>query len=199
MPISVSWAPASPIVTAPTGMHVDEPDLLAAVPDMVGDDGAVGDRVGVGHREHRGVATQSRCCRTGFDVLGVLTARLTQVGVQIDEAGKQDLIGGVENVGVFGDGEVRADVGDLAVGGEHVDPVAFAVEPHPTNQHAHALIASCSAPTSKWNSTAIRTCTPLETCCSTADCVESATEKAISMPRTIGPGCSTTALPGSIA
>jgi hypothetical protein len=62
-------------------MHVDEPDLLAPVPDVVGDDGAVGDRVGVGHREHRGVAAQSRCGRTCFDVLGVLTARLSQVGV----------------------------------------------------------------------------------------------------------------------
>ena len=103
MPISVSCVPARPIVTAPTGMHVDEPDLLAAVPHVVGDDRAVGDRVGVGHREHRRVATQSRCGRAGFDVLGVLAARLAQVGVQVDEAGQQDLAGGVDDVGVVGD------------------------------------------------------------------------------------------------
>ena len=116
-------------------MHVDQPDLLAAVPDVVGDDGAVGDRVGVGHREHRGVAAQSRCSRTGFDVLGVLPAGFTQVGVQVDEAGKQDLIGGVEYVGVVGYGQVRADVRDLAIGGEYVDPVPFAVEPHSSDQN----------------------------------------------------------------
>ena len=117
-------------------VHVDEPDLLAAVPDMVGDDGAVGDRVGVGHREHRGVSPQSCCRRTGFDVLGVLTARLTQVGVQIDEAGKQDLVGGVENVGVVGYGQVRADVGDLAVGRQDVDPVPLAVAAAPLESRA---------------------------------------------------------------
>ena len=85
-------------------VDVDQPDLLAAVPDVVGDDWAVGDRVGVGHREHRGIATQSRCRRAGFDVLGVLAARLAQVGVQVDEAGQQDLAGGVDHVGIVGDG-----------------------------------------------------------------------------------------------
>ena len=39
----------------------------------------------------------------------------------------------------------------------------------------------------------------METCCSTADCGESATDDAISIPRSIGPGCSTTAWPGSSA
>ncbi len=86
MPISVSCAPARPIGHRADRVHVDQPDLLAAVPDVVGDDRAVGDRVGVGHREHRGVAAQSRCRRTGFDVLGVLAAGLAQVGVQVDEA-----------------------------------------------------------------------------------------------------------------
>ena len=62
-------------------MHVDEADLLATVPDVVGDDGAVGDGIGVGHREHRGVAAQRRRRRTGFDVLGIFAAGLTQVGV----------------------------------------------------------------------------------------------------------------------
>ena len=84
-------------------MHVDQPDLLAAVPDVIGHHRAVGHRVGVRHREHRGVAAQCRCCRTGFDVLGVLAARLTQVSVQVDEARQQDLIGRVDDVGVVGD------------------------------------------------------------------------------------------------
>ena len=125
-------------------VHVDQADLLTAMPDMVGDDGAVGHRIGVGHREHRGVAAQSRCRRAGFDVLGVLAARLTQVGVQVDEAGEQDLAGGVDGVGVFGDGQARADIGDLAVGNQHVDPVALAVQTHPSNHCRHAARHSCA-------------------------------------------------------
>ena len=201
MPISVSCLPCQPDGDRADRVHVDQADLLPAVPDVVGDDRAVGDRVGVGHREHRGVAAQSRCRRTGFDVLGVFAAGLAQVGVQVDEAGQQDLAAGVDDVGIVGIGEVGADLGDLAVVDQHVDAVALAVEPHPADQSsAHALIASrLRRPTSRWNSTAIRTCTPLETCCSTADCDESATEDAISMPRSIGPGCSTTALPASSA
>ena len=113
-------------------MHIDQADLLTAVPHVVGDHRAVGDRVGVGHREYRGVATQSRCGRTGFDVLGVFAAGFAQMGVQVDEAGQQDLAAGVEDVGVVGDRQVRADVGDLAVVDQHVDPVTLAVETHPT-------------------------------------------------------------------
>ncbi|CKT75507.1 Uncharacterised protein [Mycobacterium tuberculosis] len=183
------------------GVHVDQADLLAAVPDVVGDHRAVGHGVGVGHREHRGVAAQSGRGRTGFDVLGILAARLAQMGVQIDEPGQQHVSGGVNDIGRIGDRQIRSYLGDLAVIDEYVDPLPLAVGPHTTNQHAHAapsLPASC-APTSTWNSTAIRTWTPLETCCSTADCDESATEDVISMPRTIGPGCNTTAWPGSIA
>ena len=92
--------------------------------------------------------------------------------------------------------EPGADFGDLAVVDQDVDPLALAVG-------AHSPISTVTRPPpppdSMWNSTAIRTCTPLETCCSTADCEESATEDAISMPRTIGPGCSTTACSGNIA
>ena len=99
-----------------------------------------------------------------------------------------------------GIGKRRADLGDLAVVDQHVDPVALAVAAARRGSARSCRTASrCSAPTSTWNSTAIRTCTPLETCCSTADCDESATDEEISMPRSIGPGCSTTAWPGSIA
>src|SRR6476620_1250227 len=204
-------------------MHVDQADLLAAVPDVIGDDRAVGDRIGVGHREYGGVSAQSSCCRTGFDILGVFSSGLAQMGVQIDEAGQQDLAGGIDDIGIVGYGQPGADVRDLSVGHQDVDLVALSVAPHPSDQNgviaaprvrSHTLIASppraggppaweggtpCSAPTSRWNNTAIRTCTPLETCCSTADCDESATENAISIPRTIGPGCSTTACSASLA
>ena len=38
-------------------VNVDQADLLTAMPDMVGDNWAVGHRGGVGHRENRRVAT----------------------------------------------------------------------------------------------------------------------------------------------
>ncbi len=98
-------------------VHVDQADLLAAVPDVVGDHRAVGHRVGVGHREDGGVAAQSGGRRTGFDVLGVLAARLAQVRVQIDEPGQQDLAGRFDDLGVrLGRSDPGADLGDLTVG-----------------------------------------------------------------------------------
>src|SRR5581483_9203443 len=178
-------------------VHVDQTHLLAPLPDVVGDHRAVGDRVGVGHREHCGVSAQSGCSRTGFDVFRVFAARFTQVSVQVDKPRQQDLPGGVDHVGVFWNLKSRTDVDDLPVIDQYVDAIALAVAAHTADQHAHA--ATSCAPTKTWNSTAIRTCTPLETCCSTADCDESATEDSISMPRSIGPGCSTTAWPGSSA
>ena len=141
------------------GMDVDEADLLTAMPHVVGDHRTVGDGTGVGHREDRGVSTECRCGRAGFDVLGVLPARLPQVGVQVDEARQQDLSAGVDHLGVVGRRQVGADVADLTVGDEHVDRVALAVAAHTADQYRlrHALIASRSDPTNKWNSTAIRT------------------------------------------
>ena len=82
----------------PDRMHVDQADLLAAVPHVVGDHRAVCDRVGVGHRENCGETAQSRCGRAGFNVFGVFAARLAQMGVQVDEARQQDLAGGVDHV-----------------------------------------------------------------------------------------------------
>ena len=93
MPISASCLPSRPDGDGADRVHVDESDLLAAAPHVVGDDRAVGDRVGVGHREHRGVAAERGGGRTGFDVLGVLAAGFAQMGVQVDETGQQDLPG----------------------------------------------------------------------------------------------------------
>ena len=103
MPISVSSAPASPTVTAPTGCTSTRPTCWPRCQTWSVTTGLSATGVGVGHREHRGVAAQSRCGRTGFDVLGVFAARLAQVGVQVDESGQQHLTGGVDDVGVFGD------------------------------------------------------------------------------------------------
>ena len=124
-------------------VDVDESDLLAAVPHVVGDDRGVGDRVGVGHREHRGESAECCCRRTSFDVLGILSAGLAQVGVQVDEPRQQHLSRRVDDVGRVGDAPDRADCFDLAVGDQDVDGIALTVEPHVAD-HDHALIASSS-------------------------------------------------------
>ena len=81
---------------------VDEPGGAAEVEDPLGRLGGVGDRGGVGHGEHRGVAADRRGPRAGGDRLGVLAARLAQVGVQVDEPGQQDEAVGVDALGVRG-------------------------------------------------------------------------------------------------
>jgi hypothetical protein len=141
------------------GMHVDQTDLLPAVPDMVGDHRAVGDRIGVCHRENCRVPAQSRCCRAGFDIFGIFAAWLAQVGVQVHQSGQQHVISGINDVCGIGDRKTRADAGDLAVFDQYVDPLALAVQPDPAKQHAHAApsFPADSVPTSTWNNTAIRT------------------------------------------
>ncbi len=126
----------------PDRVHVDQPDLLAAVPHVVGDHRAVRHRRGVGHREDCREAAQSRCGRTCFDVFSVFAPGFAQMRVQVDKAGQQDLAGGVVDVGIVGDRQVGPDVGDLAVVHQHVDRVALAVGPYAPNHGAHALIAS---------------------------------------------------------
>ena len=141
-------------------MDVYQPDLPAALPYMVGDHRTVGDGIGVGHREHRGVAAESRCCGTGFDVLGVLPAGFAQMGVQVHQAGQQNLAWRVDHLGFCGARQSGADVGDLTVGDQHVDRITDSVKPGTPDEHhrrfAHTLTAA-SVPTSRWNRTAIRT------------------------------------------
>jgi uncharacterized Zn-binding protein involved in type VI secretion len=45
---------------------------------------------------HRGEAAERGRPGAGLDGLGVLAARLAQVGVQVDEAGQRDQAGGVD-------------------------------------------------------------------------------------------------------
>ena len=49
--------------------------------------GRVDGRLGVGHGHHRGVAAERAGPSAGLDGLGLLPARLAQVGVQVDEPG----------------------------------------------------------------------------------------------------------------
>ena len=72
----------------------------AEPPDLLHHPGRVSDRFGIGHRVHRGVATEGRGRGSGFDGFRVLAARLAQVGVQIDQAGQDDQPVGVEDLRV---------------------------------------------------------------------------------------------------
>ena len=136
------------------GMHVDQTDLLAALPDVVGDHRAVGDRIGVGHREYRGVATESRCRRTGLDILGILPAGFAKVRVQVHQARQQYLAGRVDHLGVATGSQCGADLGDLAVRHQNVDRITLPVQPDALDQNRlryrrrHTLTAS-SVPTSR--------------------------------------------------
>ena len=146
VPSSASCSPLRPTVTAPT-VHVHQPGFPPPAPHVLDHHRVVGDRVGVGHREHRGVAAQSRRHRAGLDGLGVLPARLPQVRVQVDEAGEHDGPAEVEQlVGVGVD--LRGDVGDQAVLHQQVHRVALAVRADLLQQHpAHA---GTSSPASRW-------------------------------------------------
>ena len=71
-------------------LHVAVAGLPAEPPDLLDDAGGVGDREGVGHGVHGGVAAAGGGPGAGEHGLGVLAAGLAQVGVQVDEAGQQD-------------------------------------------------------------------------------------------------------------
>ena len=72
----------------------------------------------------------------------VLEARLAQVNVEVDETGKHEKPGRVEDLG-FAGGEIRADPGDLPVFDEHVEnrvsPVSRIDDAPSPDQHAHAF------------------------------------------------------------
>ena len=101
-------------------LHVDQAGLAAQPPDLLDHAGGVGHRRGVRHRADRGVAAQRRRPRAGLDRLGVLPARLAQVGVQVDQAGQRDQSVGVDDLGALGGGADRADRGDHAVAQQQV-------------------------------------------------------------------------------
>ena len=89
VPSSAIRSPRRPDGDGADRMHVDEPDLGAAAAHVQRDDVGVDDRSGVGHREHGGEPAERRRGRARRDRLGLLAARLAQVGVQVDEPRQQ--------------------------------------------------------------------------------------------------------------
>lgn len=105
------------------GLHVAVAVLAAQAPDLLDDARGVGDREGVGHGEHRGVAAARGGPGAGQDGLGVLAARLAQMGVEVDQAGEQDLPVGLDHLGTLV-GEPGATESDFALPGGGRDGLA---------------------------------------------------------------------------
>ena len=80
-------------------LDVAVPGRPAQAPDLLDHPGGIGDRIGIGHGVHGGVAAERGRPGAGLDRLGVLAARLAQVRVQVDQAGQGDQAVGVEHLG----------------------------------------------------------------------------------------------------
>ena len=114
-PISASSTPLRPLVRAPIGKDIGVAGALGLQVDELGGGLAVDGRLGVGHAGHRRDAAGQRRGGAGGDGLVLLAARLAQVDVHVDQAGTDDLVGGV-------DGAVGVQVGPRA---EREDAVAL--------------------------------------------------------------------------
>ena len=81
----------------PAGAHLAETgrDRLAA--HELDDADRVLSGIGVRHRHDRRVPAERGRPRAGLDRLGLLVARLAQMGVEVDEAGAHDAPRGVEH------------------------------------------------------------------------------------------------------
>jgi len=88
-------------------LDVHQPGLTPEPPDLLDDAGGVGDRGGVGHREHGDITAQGRGGTPGGHRLGVLAARLAQVGVQIHQTRQGDQAGAVDYLRACGTGRAR--------------------------------------------------------------------------------------------
>ena len=88
--------PGKPLAHRTDRDHLGRAGRPAQRGQMRGGLGGVGDRVGVGHGQHRGVPAARRRPRTRGDGLGVLAPGLPQVGVQIDQAGQRHQPVGVQ-------------------------------------------------------------------------------------------------------
>ena len=84
--------------------------------------GGVEGRIGVGHGHHSGVPTEGRRPGSGLDGLGLLAARLAQMGVQVDQPGCHDATLGLEHHRTPRALDPFLHRRHLPVGHEHVGP-----------------------------------------------------------------------------
>ena len=78
--------------------HFAQTGLLALGPHELDDATRVLRRVGVRHRHDRRESAERRGPAAGLDRLGLLATGLAQVGVEVDEAGRDDAAAGVEHL-----------------------------------------------------------------------------------------------------
>ena len=71
----------------------------AETPDLFDYPGGIGDGIGIGHGVHGGVAAEGGRRGPGLNRFRILTTRLTQVRMQVDEAGQGDEAVGIEHPG----------------------------------------------------------------------------------------------------
>jgi hypothetical protein len=112
-----------PLAGQADGDRADRADVAVAglpaqPPDLLDHAGRVGDGVGVGHRVHGGEAAEGGRPGAGLHRLGVLTARLAQVRVEVDEAREGDEPLGLDDLAATADRarrDLRSDLADRPV------------------------------------------------------------------------------------
>ncbi len=153
--------------------------------------GLVERRVGVGRAGEAGDAAGGGSGHFRFERGPVFEAGFAQPRREVDQAGADDAVGGVD--GGFGleAGRRLADAGDDAVGDRHVGESINAVggvdDAAVLDLYVHGQAPASMA------ITAIRTAMPKVTCGRITAWRPSATAESISTPRFIGPGCMTMA------
>ena len=81
------------------GKDIDDGVALGALHDVAGNGGAVVHRRRVGHAADGSEAAGRSGARSALDGLGVLKARLAQMDMHVDEAGRDDQSRGVQLAG----------------------------------------------------------------------------------------------------
>ena len=114
------------------GLHAAPCGFLAEAVHLLNHGGGVCHGQGVRHGEHRGVAAQGCCAGAGLDGFGGLVAGLTQVGVDVHQAGQRHLACRLDNLCVCGV-NVLCDAANHAVLDEDIGDL-FAVEACALNQ-----------------------------------------------------------------
>ena len=100
--------------------HLAETGAFALAANEIDHLDAVLGGIGVRHGDHRGEAAECGSAAAGLDRLGLLTTRLAQMHVQVDEAGRDDQPAGVDHVVAVAGHQLVGDLGDgPAVRGEH--------------------------------------------------------------------------------
>ena len=184
-------------------VDVDDRGVAGAAQDEIDGRRIIDHGRGIGLADDGGDAAGGGGLACGCKGFAVAGAGLADKGTHVDQSGRNDLAGAIDDVGAFGHAgrtDAAAAFADGAVGDQHVaDPVEIPGgidQPGvgkqyraAVSQHVYAfgrLRASAS-------STAMRTATPISTCSRISDCAPSATIESISTPRFIGPGCITSA------